>query len=172
MDLSVDFLLDDMIKSDEKEMALAWEQQLQAFCLQYQRVDYNFEKGGLLLSLSSLAGIDTSLARSETLAAEKQEQEAIATAIARVDELLTELDAAKQAATKEKSSAQQSATELQQQLAAQAETLQQAQKARDEQAARINALEAQLKTLTAHRESAIAGLHRLRHLARPTEHAS
>lgn len=89
IDLSIDFLLDDMIRADEKETALAWEQQLQAFDVHYQRVDYNFEKGGLLLSVNSLAGIDTSLARSQALATEKQEQDAIA----RVDELLNELEA-------------------------------------------------------------------------------
>ena len=60
MDLSIDFVLDDMIRSDAKDMALAWEQQLQAFGVHYQRVDYSFEKSGLLLSLNSLAGIDTS----------------------------------------------------------------------------------------------------------------
>lgn len=149
MDISVDFLLDDLIRTDEKELALAWEQQLQTLGLSYQRVDYRFEKGGLLLSVNSLAGVDTSLARSQALAAEQQEQEAIAAAIARVDELLAELEAAKQAAAKDKAAAHQTVTELKQQLEAQAETLQQAQKARDEQAARVKALESELAALLA-----------------------
>ena len=140
MDLSIDFLLDDMIRSDEKEMALAWEQQLQAFGMHYQRVDYNFDKGGLLLSVNSLAGIDTSLARSKALATEKQEQEAIAAAIDRVDELLAELEAAKQAAAQEKAAAQQSATDLKQQLSA--------------QAAKAKSLEAELVALKAERDAA------------------
>jgi len=118
-DVSIDFLLDDVIRADEKEMTLAWEQQLQAFGVHYQRVDYNFEKGCLLLSVNSLAGIDTSQARSQALATEKQEQDVIAAAIARVDELLTELAAAKQAAANEKAAAQQSATDLKDQLSAQ-----------------------------------------------------
>jgi hypothetical protein len=154
MDLSVDFLLDDMIRADEKEMALSWEQQLQALGLGYQLVDYSFEKGGLLLSVNSLAGVDTSLARCQALAAEQQEQEAIAAAIARVDELLAELEAAKQAAAKEKATALQSAAELKQQLAAQAETLQQTQKARDEQAARVKGLEGELASLKGERDAA------------------
>lgn len=149
MDISVDFLLDDLIRTDEKELALAWEQQLQTLGLSYQRVDYRFEKGGLLLSVNSLAGVDTSLARSQALAAEQQEQEAIAAAIARVDELLAELEAAKQAAAKDKAAAHQTVSELKQQLEAQAETLQQAQKARDEQAARVKALESELAALLA-----------------------
>jgi len=53
-----------------------------------------------------------------------------------------------------------------------AQELEQAEKSCAEQAARINALEAQLKTLTDQRDSTIAGLHRLRHLARATGHAS
>ena len=65
MDLSIDFLLDDVIRADEKEMALAWESQLQAFGLPYQRVDYHFEKGGLLLAIESLFGVDTTFARAE-----------------------------------------------------------------------------------------------------------
>lgn len=67
LNLSIDFLLDDMIRTDEKEMALAWEHQLQAFGLPYQRVDYNFEKGGLLLATENLSGVDTSLVRAEEL---------------------------------------------------------------------------------------------------------
>lgn len=67
MDLSIDFLLDDMIRTDEIESVLAWQNQLQAFGLSYQRVDYGFEKGGLLLSTDSLSGVDTSLVRSEEL---------------------------------------------------------------------------------------------------------
>lgn len=67
MDLSIDFLLDDMIRTDEIEMALAWERQLQAFGLPYQRVDYNFEKGGLLLATENLSDVDTTLAQAEDL---------------------------------------------------------------------------------------------------------
>ena len=136
MDLSIDFLLDDMIRADEKEMSLAWEQQLQVFGVHHHRVDYNFEKGGLLLRVKSLAGIDTSLARSEAIAAAKQEQEAIA----RVDELLTELEAAKQAAANETAAAQQSVTELRDQLSA--------------QTAKAKSLEAELAALKAEREAA------------------
>lgn len=167
MDLSVDFLLDDMIRTDEKEMALAWEQQLRSFGLRYQRVDHAFEKGGLLLSVESVTGMDTSLARSKALAAEKQEQEAVAAAIARVDELLAELETSKQASAKEKAAAEQGAAELKQQLSAQAETLQQAQKSRDEQAALVKTLEGELAILKAQQDGVVAGLQRLRHLAHP-----
>ena len=168
-DLSIDFLLDDMIRADEKQMALAWEQQLQAFGVHYQRVDYNFEKGGLLLSVNSLAGIDTSQARSQALATKKQEQDVIAAAIARVDELLTELAAAKQAAANEKAAAQQSATDLKDQLsaqtakvkslkaelAAQGEALQQVQTARDAEAARAASLGEELAALKAERDALV-----------------
>lgn len=67
LNLSIDFLLDDMIRTDEKEMALAWEHQLQAFGLPYQRVDYKFEKRALLLATENLSGVDTSLVRAEEL---------------------------------------------------------------------------------------------------------
>ena len=67
MDLSIDFLLDDMIRTEEQEIALAWEHQLQAFGLPYQRVDYNFEKRGLLLATENLSEVDTTLARAEEL---------------------------------------------------------------------------------------------------------
>ena len=192
-DVSIDFLLDDMIRSDEQEMALAWEQQLEVCGLSYRRRDYSFEKGGMLLSVESTAGVDTSLARSQALAAEKKDREAASAAIARVDELLAELDASKNeqltriscleaqlktltgerdAAIRDKDAALQSARELQQQLTAQAEILQQLKKAEDEQVARISCLEAQLKAFTAQRETTIAGLHRLRHLSNPTEQSS
>jgi len=65
MDISIDFLLDDMIRADERGIALAWERQLREFGLSYQRVDYKFEKGGLLLSIPDLKGVDTSLARAK-----------------------------------------------------------------------------------------------------------
>lgn len=67
MDLSIDFLLDDMIRTDEIEMALAWEHQLQTFGVPYQRVDYNFEKGGLLFTTGNLSGVDTTLSRAEEI---------------------------------------------------------------------------------------------------------
>ncbi|MCX5969542.1 MAG: hypothetical protein NTV57_18300 [Cyanobacteria bacterium] len=134
MDLSIDFLLDDMIRPDEQELALAWEQQLKSFGLSYQRVDYNFEKGGLLLSLKGLDGIDTSFVRSDQLAAEKSEQEAVAAAIARVDELLSELETAKRSS---------------------AQALQQSQAIRDEQAARVKVLERELAKSRGERDAAV-----------------
>lgn len=147
MDLSIDFLLDDMIRTDEKEIALAWEHLFQAFALPYQRVDYDFEKGCLLLSVKSLSGIDTSLSRGEVLLAEKRSMEAGAAAIARVDELLAELDAARQNAAQEKAEVEQNAAQLMQQLAAQDAELQQAHRSRDEQAALAAGLEEQLAQL-------------------------
>ena len=57
-------------------------------------------------------------------------------------------------------------TELKQQLADQSEKLQQAQKARDEQIARVKGLEAELIKLKMDREGIVAGLQRLRHAAR------
>ena len=92
--------------------------------------------------------------------------------ISRLEAQLATLTGERDAAAKEMVVAQQSAMELQQQVNAQSETLQQAQKARDQLTARISSLEAQLKALTGQRDSTIAGLHRLRHLARATEHAS
>ena len=58
---SIDFLLDDMIREDEKEMSVAWECILQSLRLEYKRTDYRFEKGGLLLRIPALNCIDTSL---------------------------------------------------------------------------------------------------------------
>ena len=153
MDLSIDVLLDDMIRADEKDMALAWEQRLRTLGLRYQRWDYNCEKGGLLFSLDNLAGADTSVAFSEALATEKQEQDAIAAAIPRVDELLGELEATKQAAAKEKAAAQQSAAEWKEQLVTQAKALQEVETARDEQAARVQALEGALASLKDERDA-------------------
>ena len=57
--------------------------------------------------------------------------------------------------------------ELKQQLAVQAETLQQTQTARDALTARVQGLEGDLAALKAERDGLVAGLHRLRHVARP-----
>ena len=48
MDLTLDFLLDDHSRPDEKEMALAWEEEFNDFGLCYEKCNYEFEKGGLL----------------------------------------------------------------------------------------------------------------------------
>ena len=132
-DISIDFLLDDMIRTDEKEMAIAWEELIKAFGLSYERIDYNFEKGGMLLTLNSLERSNTSLLHSEALTSEKQEQEAIASAITQVDELLAELEQVKQVASSEKSKAQQAVDELKQQLEAQGGELQMVIDERDAQ---------------------------------------
>jgi len=57
--------------------------------------------------------------------------------------------------------------ELTHQLAAQAETLQQTQTARDQLVARVQGLEGELAALKAERDGLVAGLHRLRLVARP-----
>jgi hypothetical protein len=67
IDISIDFLLDDLNRTDEKEMALAWEKQFQRFGLPYRRVDFPFEKGGLLLCTQSLKSVDTSLVGAKML---------------------------------------------------------------------------------------------------------
>ena len=71
------------------------------------------------------------------------------------------------AVVEERASAQQRATDLQEQLRAQAETLQQVQMARDEQTSMVKGLEAELATLKSQHGHVVAGLQRLRHLARP-----
>ena len=73
----------------------------------------------------------------------------------------------REALAKEKGAAEQSAAEMQQQLATQAETLQQTQTTRDGLAAKLQGLEGELAALTAERDGLVAGLHRLRHVARP-----
>ena len=134
MDISIDFLLDDMIRTDEKEMAMAWEERIKAFGLTYERIDYNFEKGGMLLTLNSLAGTDTSLVRSDALASERQELEAISSAITQVDELLAELKQVKEVASSMKEEAQQQVAELKQQLEAKGGELQKVVGERDARA--------------------------------------
>ena len=138
MNLSVDFLLDDMIRSDEKETAIAWEKQFQAFDLNYKRIDYHFAQGGFLLSVDVLVWIYTYLARSTALATDKQDQETIATLNAQVDELFS--NRSHQTSIRErKSCGQQQAIELEK-LASQLENLKLAEKARDEQGAQVMAL--------------------------------
>ena len=134
MDVSIDFFLDDSIRSEEKETAIAWEQQCQVLGLDYQRMDYHFEKGGMLLRVNSLAETDTSLIRSEELASEKKEQEAILSAISQADELLVEFEALKKGAAVEKEEAQQAFEQLKQQLEAKTGDLQTVTTERDARA--------------------------------------
>ena len=72
INLSIDFLLDDLFRTDEKETAIAWEKHFQSLGLDYQRTDYKFEKGGMLLRIEDLAEIDTSLNHIEALARENR----------------------------------------------------------------------------------------------------
>lgn len=51
--VSIDILLDDVRRFDEKEMAEAWEAKMQALAIPYRRQDLDYEKGGLLLSLAA-----------------------------------------------------------------------------------------------------------------------
>jgi len=125
LNVSIDFLLDDMIRTDEKEMAAAWEETFVQFGLSHERVDYTYEKGGLLLRVSSTAGVDTSLERRVAIEEERREQDMITAALSQIDAVLAEVE------------------ELKQQLTAQAAEVQEAQKDRDDQAARVKALEAE-----------------------------
>jgi hypothetical protein len=50
--VSIDILLDDVRRFDEKEMADAWETKIQTLNLAYRRQDLDYEKGGLLLRLA------------------------------------------------------------------------------------------------------------------------
>lgn len=52
--VTIDFLLDDVLRFDEREMANAWEKMLQSLAISYTREDLRFEKGGLLIHMSSL----------------------------------------------------------------------------------------------------------------------
>ena len=81
-------------------------------------------------------------------------------------ELVT-LKAECDAAVAEKAAAEKSAAALRQQLNVQAERLLQIQQTRDEQANRLKALESELTELTTERDTMVAGLQRLRHLAQP-----
>jgi len=99
----------------------------------------------------------------------QQAQKARDEQIARVKGLeaeLAKLTDERDAAASDKTAVLQSAAELKQQLADQSEKLQQAQKARDEQIARVKGLEAELIKLKMDREGIVAGLQRLRHAAR------
>ena len=99
-------------------MALAWEERMKTFGLSYERIDYSFEKGGMLLKVNSLARSDTSLIRGELIANEKKEQEAVASAITQVDELLAKIETVKKTASQEKVEAQKANEELVHQLEA------------------------------------------------------
>lgn len=92
LNVSIDFLVDDMIRTDEKEMAEAWEASLRMFDLHYERFDYDYEKGGMLLRLSSLSDIETTLTRRSKLEKQQREKVEIAKAVTEVEELLVKLD--------------------------------------------------------------------------------
>ena len=106
-------------------------------------------------------------AQAESLQQAQEARDEQASQLQGLDAELAHVKVEHEALAKEKGAAEQSAAELKQQLAAQAETLQQMQTARDEQAARVQGLEGDLALLKAERDGLIAGLHRLRHVARP-----
>lgn len=54
LSVDIDFLLDDVIRFDERDMAEAWENILHTRNLPYTRQDLDYEKGGLLIHVSSL----------------------------------------------------------------------------------------------------------------------
>ena len=162
LNVSVDFLLDDMIRSNEKGMASAWEDIFRIFGLSYERVDYAYEKGGLLLRLASFSGTDTNFGRRAELEGQGRAQAEIASAITRVDELLAELDAAKQQAA-------QQLQQLQQALADAESRATTANQACDEQAAKLKSVEGELAQLKAGRKKTVVALQRVRHLARRAE---
>lgn len=52
--VAIDFLLDDVIRFDEREMASAWESIMQSLEISYTRHNLHFEKGGMLIHVPSL----------------------------------------------------------------------------------------------------------------------
>jgi hypothetical protein len=132
MDAAIDFLLDDMLSDEGRELSLAWEDIFMSFGLDHQRDALGLGKGGLLLKLNSLAGIDTSQDRRDKLLAERRDQEAISSEALRVTQLFAELEVAEQHSFQE---------------------LQQAHTARDEQAAQIKGFAAELETTKAERDA-------------------
>lgn len=87
--------------------------------------------------------------QAETLQQAQKARDEQASRVKVLEGELATLKDERDASAKDKAAAHQSATELIQQLAAQAETLQQTQKARDEQTARVKALESELAALLA-----------------------
>ncbi|MCP9859673.1 hypothetical protein [Cyanobium sp. Cruz-8H5] len=188
MDAAIDFLLDDMLSDEGMEVSLAWEEIFASFGLDYQREDLGLQKGGLLLKLKSLAGVDTSQDRRDELLAERHDQEAIASEAFLISQLFTKLEVAEEhsfqelqqahtardaqaaqlqtladelgtaqgerdALGAEKEAAQKAAADLQQKLHNHIQALQQAQQDRDEQVARVQALEAEVVTWKSERDA-------------------
>lgn len=94
-------------------------------------------------------------AQAESLQQAQHARDELSSQLQGLDAELAHMKVEREAVAKEKGAA-----EMQQQLVAQAETLQQTQTARD-------CLEGELAALTAERDGLVAGLHRLRHVARP-----
>lgn len=133
-DIAVDFLLGDLLHGAEQEMVLAWERQFQNLGLICQCVDWTPETTRLLLKVDGFAGADTSISHCESLAQASLDQESMASALACVDALLADLEAAKQVAAKD---------------------LRRVQKARERQDQRVQALEAEIERLTCERAGLI-----------------
>jgi len=132
MDAAIDFLLDDMHSVEGRELLLAWQYIFVLLGLDYQHEDFDLGKGGLLLQLKSLAGIDTSQERCDELLAERREQESIASETMGISQLITELEVAEQNFIQD---------------------LHQAQQARDHQAAQIKSFAAELEATKAERDA-------------------
>ena len=105
--------------------------------------------------------------QAESLQQAQKACDALSSQLQSLDSELEHMKVEREAVAKEKGAAEQSAAEMQQQLAAQAETLQQSQTTRDGLAAKLQGLEGELAALTAEQDGLVAGLHRLRHVARP-----
>ncbi|MEA5415557.1 hypothetical protein VB757_10520, partial [Synechococcus sp. BA-132 BA5] len=132
MDAAIDFLLDDVISEEGRELSVAWQDIFVLFGLDYQCEELGLGRAGLHFKLTSLASINTSQNRCNELLAVRCDQDAIASEALRLSQLFTELEVAEQHSWQE---------------------LQQAQQARDQQDAQIKAFAAELETTKAERDA-------------------
>ena len=96
MDAAIDFLLDDVISEEGRELSVAWQGIFVLFGLDYQCEELGLGRAGLHFKLTSLAGINTSQNRRNELLAVRCDKDAIASEALRLSQLFTELEVAEQ----------------------------------------------------------------------------
>ena len=92
LDVSIDFFLEEVVRCGDQDIASIWEEIVRQFGIDCQRHSVPLNSGGLLLSLATLDGVNTSLSQRDVLENEKRQRNDYAAARARVEALLVELE--------------------------------------------------------------------------------
>ena len=101
LDVSIDFFLEEVVRCGDQDIASIWEEIVRQFGIDCQRHSVPLNSGGLLLSLATLDGVNTSLSRRDVLENEKRQRNDYAAARARVEALLVELEEVRRVAAVE-----------------------------------------------------------------------